>query len=56
MIKNWVVTTRQIQDRGIKYSYKRVTGANGRTKYIRKKETGKRVQNGFTNHVYYFHI
>jgi len=53
MIKNWVVTTRQIQDRGIKYSYKRVTGANGRTKYIRKKETGKRVQNGFTNHVYY---
>lgn len=53
MIKNWVVTTRQIQHRGIKYSYDSVIAANGRTKYIRKKESGRRVQNGFTNHVYY---
>jgi hypothetical protein len=52
MINNWVVTTRKIQHRGIKYSYDSVV-ADGRTKYIRKKETGRRVQNGFTNHAYY---
>lgn len=52
MIKNWVVTTRQIQHRGIKYDYDKVK-KNGRTKYLRKKETGRRVHNGFTNHVYY---
>jgi hypothetical protein len=52
MIKNWVVTTRQIQHRGIKYDYDKVK-KNGRTKYLRKKETGKRVHNGFINHAYY---
>jgi len=52
MIKNWVVTTRQIQHRGMKYDYDEVK-TKGRTKYIRKKETGRRVHHGFTNHVYY---
>jgi len=53
MIKNWVVTTRQIRHRGIKYKYNRLKYANGKIKYVKIKGSGRRVNNGFVNHVNY---
>lgn len=53
MIKNWVVTTRQIRHRGIKYKYNRLKYASGKIKYVKIKGSGRRVNNGFVNHVNY---
>jgi len=53
MIKNWLVKVRQIRQSGIKRKYKKVTNENGRTVYKKIEGSGRRIKNGFVNHVNY---
>lgn len=52
MIKNWTVKAKQIRNAGIKYRYKK-SQTNGKIKYSKVNGSGRRVKNGFINHVNY---
>jgi len=53
MINNWLVKVRQIRHSGIKSKYKKVTNESGRTVYKKIEGSGRRIKNGFVNHVNY---
>ncbi len=53
MIKNWLVKVRSIRNSGIKRKYKKVTNESGRTVYKKIEGSGRRIRNGFVNHVNY---
>lgn len=53
MLNNWLVKVRQIRQSGIKRKYKKVTNENGRTVYKKIEGSGRRIKNGFVNHVNY---
>jgi hypothetical protein len=53
MIKNFTVKFQQIRNSGIKYSYNKIRNAKGKDEYKRKEGKGRRVKNGFINHVNY---
>jgi hypothetical protein len=53
MIKNFLVKTKQIRNSGIKYKYSKIKNSKGSYEYKRKEGSGRRVNNGFINHVNY---
>lgn len=53
MIKNWIVKVKQIRNSGIKYKYKKRIADNGKITYSKISGTGRKVNNGFINHVNY---
>ncbi|MGK0447901.1 MAG: hypothetical protein ACJA2M_001681 [Polaribacter sp.] len=53
MIKNWTVKVIQIRNSGFKKKYKRVINNGGVTKYKAISGKGRKVNNGFINHVNY---
>jgi len=53
MIFNWLVKTRQIRQNGVKHKYIKVKNENGKIVYKRKEGSGRRIKNGFINHVNY---
>ena len=53
MIKNFLVKTKQIRNSGIKYKYSKIKNGKGGYEYKRKEGSGRRVNNGFINHVNY---
>ena len=55
MLVNWLVKTKQIRNSGTKFSYKKIKLANGKTKFERVKGSGRKIKNGFANHVNYLH-
>jgi len=53
MILNWLVKARQIRQGGVKHKYKKVINPNGRVTYKKEDGSGRRIKNGFINHVNY---
>ncbi len=53
MIKNWTVKVRQIRNSGFKKKYKKVINKDGSVKYKVINGKGRKVVNGFINHVNY---
>jgi hypothetical protein len=53
MIRNWTVVVRQIRNSGVKKKYKKIKNGDGTTQYNIVKGKGRRVNNGFINHVNY---
>jgi len=53
MIKNWTVKVRQIRNRGFKKKYKKVINKDGSVKYKVINGKGRKVVDGFINHVNY---
>jgi len=53
MIKNWTVKVNQIRNSGYKKKYKKVINKDGSVKYKATNGNGRKVINGFINHVNY---
>jgi len=54
MIKNWTVKTKQIFDHGTKFKHKKnINKKTGKTTYTKISGSGRKVKNGFLNHVNY---
>lgn len=53
MIKNWTVKVKQIRNSGIKYKYKKVVADNGKITHLKITGSGRKINNGFINHVNY---
>lgn len=53
MLKNWTVKTVQIRNSGLKAKYKKAKSNTGNVTYQKVEGSGRRVKNGFINHVNY---
>jgi len=53
MLRNWTVVVRQIRNSGFKKKYKKIKNGDGTTQYKMVKGKGRKVNNGFINHVNY---
>jgi hypothetical protein len=53
MIKNWTVKVKQIRNSGYRKKYKKVINKDGSVKYKATSAKGRKVINGFINHVNY---
>ena len=53
MIKNWTVKVKQIRNSGYRKKYKKVINKDGSVKYKATRAKGRKVINGFINHVNY---
>ena len=53
MIKNWTVKVKQIRNSGYRKKYKKVINKDGSVKYKATSANGRKVINGFINHVNY---